>query len=94
MDESPAKRQILAALVFDPNSPRAPATGDRLDKPRHFPLDEVLPINLTAVRHNRRPPWVKDDYPFESALEITYDVPNEHPPRDHFIWIIYGSGGK
>jgi hypothetical protein len=92
MAASQEKRQRMGALILDPKSSPA-ATGDQLNHP-DFPLDDVLRPNFSAKRHKMRPPVVHPDYPFESALEIRYDIPNENPPRDHFIWIIYGSGGK
>jgi hypothetical protein len=85
----------LGRLILNPNLPPedVPVGGNTLIKPR-FRLQ--LPENFSAERHRERPPWVKPDYPdydFESAVEIPYDIDPSDGKR-HFIWIIYGSGGK
>jgi hypothetical protein len=93
-----AKETRLGKLILNPNPPPPPGvtvTGPVLSQP-YFPIP--LPDPFSAERYNTRPTFTIDiggtrtyfllheDYPFESAFEISYN--GQH------IWIIYGSGGK
>jgi hypothetical protein len=99
-----SKQTRLGNLILKPNAAGGPATGPNLEQPPFISnLLDVFPEGFSGKRYKTRPTFtiniggtprtyllLHEDYPFESAIEIPYTESGS----EHYIWIIYGSGGK